>query len=392
MQDYALWVNCVLLQLYRNTSDHHTNFLKIFNFSITMIALYGFLIWILAKICPLLISVDRIYIVGISWGILILSLVMMNMMATTKFRFMFFALFFVIIGFCVIAIVTFLGFSSIQVFFLVVYFFLLCISYTVFICQQKIIVFVARFIIYMIFLCIIVLKPQLINPFIGIFPTDKLFESGLEYKLGNLNSSVIIKLAKISQKDFTLQNEYQKEYNVSFAELNAVNTTILTNKRELNNVLSFLFDKKKISNFKEILATLENNTSNLPNIIKKIDDKNNNSAMFFDMMQLLNLDFVGRADDIEYNIFRNFPFLSITPKDEEYQIFESQENQIKLKNILSIINWDNKLGLQSIKKVIDYDEILSDTIKSTSVIYSIILLLCIFSLQKTARKNSIIPS
>ena len=392
MQDYALWVNCVLLQLYRNTSDHHTNFLKIFNFSITMIALYGFLIWILAKICPLLISVDRIYIVGISWGILILSLVMMNMMATTKFRFMFFALFFVIIGLCVIAIVTFLGFSSIQVFFLVVYFFLLCISYTVFICQQKIIVFVARFIIYMIFLCIIVLKPQLINPFIGIFPTDKLFESGLEYKLGNLNSSVIIKLAKISQKDFTLQNEYQKEHNVSFTELNAVHTTILTNKRELNNVLSFLFDKKKISNFKEILATLENNTSNLPNIIKKIDDKNNNRAMFFDMMQLLNLDFVGRADDIEYNIFRNFPFLSITPKDEEYQIFESQENQIKLKNILSIINWDNKLGLQSIKKVIDYDEILSDTIKSTSVIYSIILLLCIFSLQKTARKNSIIPS
>ena len=392
MQDYALWVNCVLLQLYRNTSDHHTNFLKIFNFSITMIALYGFLIWILAKICPLLISVDRIYIVGISWGILILSLVMMNMMATTKFRFMFFALFFVIIGFCVIAIVTFLGFSSIQVFFLVVYLFLLCISYTVFICQQKIIVFVARFIIYMIFLCIIVLKPQLINPFIGIFPTDKLFESGLEYKLGNLNSSVIIKLAKISQKDFTLQNEYQKEYNVSFAELNAVNTTILTNKRELNNVLSFLFDKKKISNFKEILATLENNTSNLPNIIKKIDDKNNNSAMFFDMMKLLNLDFVRRADDIEYNIFRDFPFLSITPKDEEYQIFESQENQIKLKNILSIINWDSKLGLQSIKKVIDYDEILSDTIKSTSIIYSIILLLCIFSLQKTARKNSIIPS
>lgn len=392
MQDYALWVNCVLLQLYRNTSDHHTNFLKIFNFSITMIALYGFLIWTLTKICPLLISVDRIYIVGISWGILILSLVMMNMMATTKFRFMFFGLFFVVISFCVIATVTFLGFSSIQVFFLAVYFFLLCISYTVFICQQKIIVFIVRFIIYMIFLCIIVLKPQLINPFIGIFPTDKLFESGLEYKLDNLSSSVIIKLAKISQKDFTLQNEYQKEHNVSFTELNAVYTTILTNKRELNNVLSFLFDKKKISNFKEILATLENNTSNLSNIIKKIDDKNNNSAMFFDMMQLLNLDFVGRADDIEYNIFRDFPLLSITPKDEEYQIFESQENQIKLKNILSIINWDNKLGLQSIKKVIDYDEILSDTIKSTSIIYSIILLLCIFSLQKTARKNSIIPS
>ena len=45
-----------------------------------------------------------------------------------------------------------------------------------------------------------------------------------------------------------------------------------------------------------------------------------------------------------------------------------------------------------ISQTIEQDRILGDIIKSTSVIYSIILLLCIFSLQKTARKNSIIPS
>lgn len=244
----------------------------------------------------------------------------------------------------------------------------------------------------MVFLGVIILKPQLINPFIGIFSSDKLFESKFERKLSDLNSSTIINLAKISQKNFILLNEYQKEHNISFTELNSVKTTIITNKIELNNILSYLFDKKKIDNFEKILTTLENNRSDLISTIKNIDNKNNNSAMFLDMKKLLNLDFIDRIDERIYSIIRYFPCLSITPKDEEYQIFESQENQTKLKNILSIIKLDDKLKLQSIKQIIDCDKILSDTIKSTSVIYSIILLLCIFSLQKTARKNSIIPS
>ena len=225
-----------------------------------------------------------------------------------------------------------------------------------------------------------------------IFSSDKLFESKFERKLSDLNSSTIINLAKISQKNFILLNEYQKEHNISFTELNSVKTTIITNKIELNNILSYLFDKKKIDNFEKILTTLENNRSDLISTIKNIDNKNNNSAMFLDMKKLLNLDFIDRIDERIYSIIRYFPCLSITPKDEEYQIFESQENQTKLKNILSIIKLDDKLKLQSIKQIIDCDKILSDTIKSTSVIYSIILLLCIFSLQKTARKNSIIPS
>ncbi|WP_430732747.1 pentapeptide repeat-containing protein [Campylobacter jejuni] len=53
MLDFTLWFDCVLLQVYRNTSNHHTNFLKILNFTILMIssyAIFGLLfliIWIL---------------------------------------------------------------------------------------------------------------------------------------------------------------------------------------------------------------------------------------------------------------------------------------------------------------------------------------------------------
>ncbi|QQF51775.1 hypothetical protein HHI31_02605 [Campylobacter fetus subsp. venerealis] len=46
----------------------------------------------------------------------------------------------------------------------------------------------------------------------------------------------------------------------------------------------------------------------------------------------------------------------------------------------------------TIRNDIIYDKNMSYIVKSSSVIYSIILLLCIFSLQKTARKNSIVPS
>ncbi|EAJ6107942.1 pentapeptide repeat-containing protein, partial [Campylobacter jejuni] len=41
MLDFTLWFDCVLLQVYRNTSNHHTNFLKILNFTILMISSYA---------------------------------------------------------------------------------------------------------------------------------------------------------------------------------------------------------------------------------------------------------------------------------------------------------------------------------------------------------------
>lgn len=41
MLDFTLWFDCILLQVYRNTSNHHTNFLKILNFTILMISSYA---------------------------------------------------------------------------------------------------------------------------------------------------------------------------------------------------------------------------------------------------------------------------------------------------------------------------------------------------------------
>ncbi|EKC9933990.1 pentapeptide repeat-containing protein, partial [Campylobacter coli] len=75
---------------------------------------------------------------------------------------------------------------------------------------------------------------------------------------------------------------------------------------------------------------------------------------------------------------------------EQMALFDQKDSQDKLKNVLSLLKFKSRF--EGVLKVINRDEIIQNTIKSTSVLYGIILLLCIFSLQKTARKNSIVPS
>ncbi|EKI2648906.1 hypothetical protein PD233_001461, partial [Campylobacter coli] len=137
------------------------------------------------------------------------------------------------------------------------------------------------------------LSSNFINPFTGVFSSDKLYESKFEKSLNDLNTSAIINLASISQNDFNL---HLKDQNISFTELNSAKALIVANKENL----------------------------------LKLNDVNSNIAK----------EVLG----------------------EEYT------------------------------HTINQDKIIENTIKSTSVLYGIILLLCIFSLQKTARKNSIVPS
>lgn len=237
-------------------------------------------------------------------------------------------------------------------------------------------------------LWILAAKPQLLNPLVGIFSVYTLSENRLEKRLNKMEANAIINLSKISQKEFDLKNDD----NASLTESNSAKEIISSNRNELSNIISFLFDDKKVDSFKTILATLKNNPNNISNTIKNIDDSNNNSAIFCDMKKLLEYEFDRNAYDMICNIKREFTYISINPSYKEYQIFESQENQTRLKNILALIDLNDELKLKEIKEVIDYDEAAGSIIKSTSIVYGIILLLCLFSLQKSARKNSIIPA
>lgn len=294
MQDFTTWTNFALLYIYRNTSDHHTNFIKILNFTAGMIVLYGAVVYFFNLYFKFLMNYGYFTpYVFFTPTLLIFCLFVIILSNENSYKFS--LLIFCFWGSCYIFSMFLHSYIfSIEMLFL--YVICILIFYYLFVCKIRVVVFILRLVSYLGFLYIVIGYHQLINPFIGIFSSDKLFESKFEQQLSDLNSSTILNLAKISQKDFILQDDC----NVPFAELNSAKIVILSNR-------------------KNIVALKDENLT--------------------------------KTTDILGNALYN-----------------------------------------EISQAIQQDKILSDTIKSTSIIYSIILLLCIFSIQKTARKNSIIPS
>ncbi|EPQ7511693.1 hypothetical protein ACUV9M_000789 [Campylobacter jejuni] len=301
-KNILIWFNCVLLNVYRNTSDHHNDFLKILNFTVGMIVLYGvFIFFCQACIEPYSKFFNELKssVIFIIIGILVFLCCIMFYFNRKKSIFAKSIFFIIAMVFIVLYLVTY--FYKTNEYKTILYL-VMCYILSIYICyfffNIKNIIFniVFKFMLYLVFLFFLINSSQLINPFTGVFSSDKLYESQFEKSLNDLNTSAIINLASILQSDFTL---HLKDQNISFTELNSAKALIVANKENL----------------------LKLNDANL-NITKEV-------------------------------------------LGEKYT---------------------------ELLKTINQDKITENTIKSTSVLYGIILLLCIFSLQKTARKNSIVPS
>lgn len=301
-KNILIWFNCVLLNVYRNTSDHHNDFLKILNFTVGMIVLYGvFIFFCQACIEPYSKFFNELKssVIFIIIGILVFLCWIMFYFNRKKSIFAKSIFFIIAMVFIVLYLVTY--FYKTNEYKTILYL-VMCYILSIYICyfffNIKNIIFniVFKFMLYLVFLFFLINSSQLINPFTGVFSSGKLYESKFEKSLNDLNASVIINLASILQNDFNL---HLKDQNISFTELNSAKALIVANKENL----------------------------------LKLNDANLN-----------------RAKEV---------------LGEKYT---------------------------ELLKTINQDEITENTIKSTSVLYGIILLLCIFSLQKTARKNSIVPS
>lgn len=288
--------------MYRNTSDHHNDFLKILNFTVGMIVLYGvFIFFCQACIEPYSKFFNELKssVIFIIIGILVFLCCIMFYFNRKKSIFAKSIFFIIAMVFIVLYLVTY--FYKTNEYKTILYL-VMCYILSIYICyfffNIKNIIFniVFKFMLYLVFLFFLINSSQLINPFTGVFSSDKLYESQFEKSLNDLNTSAIINLASILQSDFNL---HLKDQNISFTELNSAKALIVANKENL----------------------------------LKLNDANLN-----------------RAKEV---------------LGEKYT---------------------------ELLKTINQDKITENTIKSTSVLYSIILLLCIFSLQKTARKNSIVPS
>ncbi|HED6588061.1 TPA: pentapeptide repeat-containing protein [Campylobacter coli] len=283
------WVNFTLLFLYRNITEHHTKFLRILGFTFLMIVSYAVFLFLVRCGIFIQLSYDCVFVAIVVLPVIILFL--SSMICCMIFRIDISHLVLIVL-FSSFIFLRFL-FDTIE-YILMDFYILLLISFSYcFVLKNPFVNFCISIFSYIGFLIVLITKPQLINPFTGVFSSDKLYESKFEKSLNDLNASAIINLASILQNDFNL---HLKDQNISFAELNSAKALIVANKE------NFL----------------------------KLNDVNSNIAK----------EVLG----------------------EEYT------------------------------HTINQDKIIENTIKSTSVLYGIILLLCIFSLQKTARKNSIVPS
>ncbi|EAJ8014990.1 pentapeptide repeat-containing protein [Campylobacter coli] len=385
-----LTFSVLLLWIYRVTSLHHTNLPRIINFASLNIVAFGGLVCLITYLSYHINKQSNFWLFGVLIlfaliiGIVSLLLKKQKLKNITLILCLFLAF---LLALFLMQRIAFLSSFGDIIFALLFYCLLVIVLIYLYpyINLKSFISYCFNWLVYFFLVMIVVIKPQLINPFAGIFSSDKLYESQFEKSLNDLNVSAIMILTDISQDNFNLPS---KDQNISFVELNSAKALIIANKEKLKEVLSKVYNDKYVSDYKKVLNELENNTSNVKNIIEEIDNKNNNSVISVQLNQILNFNF-SQEIDILYMIKSNF-FISEKLSPEQMAIFDQKDSQDKLKSVLALLKF--KSSFEGILKIINQDKITENTIKSTSVLYSIMLLLCIFSLQKTARKNSIVPS
>ncbi|MCI7464487.1 MAG: pentapeptide repeat-containing protein [Campylobacter sp.] len=176
---------------------------------------------------------------------------------------------------------------------------------------------------------VLYLYPQLINPFVGVFKSDEiLLKNYFEKKLNDLNASEIIEISNL------LKNSTDLNLTEVHKEIIDLNTT--TN--------SEIIDSNTITN----IEIIDSNT-------------------------ITNTEIINAKELIKQNL-------------KKINIANNELNTIN-KELNATINTINDL-----KEKKDLQEYLVNRIKSSLLVYSIILLLCLYSLTKTARKNSIVPT
>ena len=291
-----IFLDLITLKLYRSTSDHHTNLLRIINFMALTIAVYGLCFYIfdiflletiVANPKALVFSIILCYIVGL--------IVYMNLGIKQS---------------AVVVIATlicvFYGISQYYPIFTIYFIFLYLTLYFVFFYLHEFIL--AKILTYLICIFIFLSKPFLIAPFIGVFTSEQAAQSKFK--------------------------EYTIRYNENGLDDMLLDANLTNTKKD--NKLDFI-----VENRKTILEELDCDKTLL------IKSKNKCAQ---------------NTDETAY----------------------SNPNSKKQETI--------KKPYAKALAALKYDEIMQSTQKSANLLYGFIMLLVVYSLTKTARKNSVVPS
>lgn len=356
-KNFSTYIDSLLLRFYRNTSDHHTNFLKILNFTVFCIAVYAVCSFVFVDIYIATFFGETGFFgkeysekfFNYSFVFLIISTIFVILTMFFEFAIILLYSFLFFCFFVVPLLIGWFYFGKFQDIWLLfkatipmwisLYFCLIISSYTLWTrwtrlidilndffknkfsdyLYQKIYQIISYFVKFVDHVCklviwcivafVLYLQPQLINPFVGVFKSDEILSTNyFEKKLNDLNVSEIIKISNL-----------------------------LKNSTDLN----------------------------LTKVHKEIIDLNT----------ITNAEIINAKELIKQNL-------------KEINIANNELNTINKELNATVITVNN---LNKLKVIKDHQEYLVNGIKSSSLVYSIILLLCLYSLTKTARKNSIVP-
>ena len=389
--DFTKWFEYMSLLVYRNTSDHHTNLNKIFHFTLSVIATYGLYLFCINRINHWIIynKFESMYIIIsillISLPVIVIMKSYKKIMELSTHAIIFLYLIFVITIF-------FLPQISYIAFGVLLYVLFLIFSYYIFIKNTNIVTIFARFFSYVGLTLSLFIVPEIINPTLNIFNKENIENKNLIQKLSNTDYKFLSNLTTLSFRDYGIDN------NVSFSVNNIANQKeiIIANKATLESIFGFLFQRNTKDDLNKILENIDN-TNKLNDILK--DNKNRSIAL--DLTYAANGQYVRTLKDMEIKDefrLRLLKFFRVYNNEKEAK----DEMLNETKKLTDAIN-GNKVVMMQLKNIIkEYDEYLefyrvirldkinSQTYKSTYILYVIVMILCLYSLAKTSRKNSIV--
>ncbi|EAI0339004.1 hypothetical protein E0135_08675, partial [Campylobacter jejuni] len=230
-----LTFSVLLLWIYRVTSLHHTNLPRIINFASLNIVAFGGLVCLITYLSYHINKQSNFWLFGVLIlfaliiGIVSLLLKKQKLKNITLILCLFLAF---LLALFLMQRIAFLSSFGDIIFALLFYCLLVIVLIYLYpyINLKSFISYCFNWLVYFFLVMIVVIKPQLINPFAGIFSSDKLYESQFEKSLNDLNVSAIMILTDISQDNFNLPS---KDQNISFVELNSAKALIIANKEKL---------------------------------------------------------------------------------------------------------------------------------------------------------------
>ncbi|WP_291938401.1 pentapeptide repeat-containing protein [Campylobacter sp.] len=319
------FIDLMLLKLYRVTSDHHSNLVKIINFAVTIVMVYGVLnllfpcLYVCLEVCLEKEELNLLFPLFAFIFIAVMFTIRIRETDTQMWKDLIIIPIFPIFLIDMFQLISssFLHYSFLSELndiinttgtFIFIFLFLIC-GYTYI--SEKMgykISYVFHIFIYVCFIMFLLVKPELFNPFSGIFQSTKIEPDKF--------------------RNYVLENNESAPKEI----LNLI---------KINSGKSVDYDIKLIANHR--LA-----------ILKQIDSENNQSK-----------------PEERLNVFSYFcpsAYLEESTNDKKY---------VQIYNILL----DDEIS-----------EISKKISKAGYLVYAFIMLLIIYSLTKTARRNSIVPS